>query len=156
MTATDTETKLHDYEGNPVVVSKIEIPDAAGGLRDALAVDPIELAYRDEGYLVLHWRVKKIRHEPAGKDHSDDELARVHVLTTLNAAFIEEDQVGAYVRESADRVAKKIEELKGIQRLDDHLEQDELDAQRFEELVAARRPAPLRPRRWLPGVRRAR
>lgn len=116
--------ELSSFEGVDVIHAKIEIPDAAGGLREAMAVEPVELHHGDEVHVVLHCRVKKVRFDPAAKDNTD-ELTRVHVFETLDAAFIESDAVADHVRANVDRVRKLVEEQKGIQRLDDVLAEDD-------------------------------
>lgn len=120
-------TDLSPFEGVDVIHAKIEIPDAAGGLREAMAVEPVELHHGDEVHVVLHCRVKKVRFDPAAKDNTD-ELTRVHVFETLDAAFIESDAVADHVRANVNRVRKLVEEQKGIQRLDDVLGDDDESA----------------------------
>lgn len=139
MTLTDDKT-LSDFEGSHVAAAKIEIADAAGGLREALAVDPVELHMGDEVHIVLHCRVKKVRFDPVdaktAKRSSDDALVRVHVFETIEAAFIDADQVAEHVRENVDRVKREVERLAGIQRLDDSLEQPD-DAEMAAEQLRA-------------------
>lgn len=139
MTATETKP-LEPFEGLDVVAAKIEIADAAGGLREALAVDPVELHFGDEVHIVLHCRVKKVRFDPVdaktAKRAGEDALVRVHVFETIEAAFIDADQVAEHVRENVDRVRREVERLAGVQRLDDSLEESD-DADYAAELVAA-------------------
>lgn len=123
MTTTETSA-LHAFEGTDVVAASIEIPDAAGGLRDALAVDPVELHHGDEGIVALRWRVKKVRFDPAKGKGNEGKLARVHVFETLEAAFIDDDQLDKHIRADADRVKREVERLQGIQRLDDAIDDD--------------------------------
>lgn len=133
-------TKLSPFEDVDVVSSRIEIPDAAGGLREALKVEPVQLHIDDELHVVLHCRVKKVRFDPAGKGH-EGELTRVHVLETLEAAFIDADQVAEHIRENVDRVKREVERLAGVQRLDDAMldddEQSELDAENEAAMIQA-------------------
>lgn len=128
---------LSSFEGSDVVAAKIEIPNAAGGLRDAMEFEPVEMHHADEGYIALHYKVKKVRFDPESKEHPEN-LVRVHVLDALNAAFIDEDLVGRQLADQRDRMAKRREEAAGVQRLGDHL--DEVmpdDAEHAAELVAA-------------------
>lgn len=141
MTATETSA-LHAFEGTDVVAASIEIPDAAGGLRDALAVDPVELHHGDEGIVALRWRVKKVRFDPAKGKGNEGKLARVHVFETLEAAFIDDDQLDKHIRADADRVKREVERLQGVQRLDDAIEEPDpeqlsSDAEHTAELLRA-------------------
>jgi hypothetical protein len=110
-------TDLQPFEGSDVVAAKIEIPNAAGGLRDAMEFEPVEMHHGDEGYIALHYKVKKVRFDPHSKD-DPDALVRVHVLNALNAAFIDEVLVGEHLRTQQLRIQKQREDAQGIQRLD--------------------------------------
>lgn len=70
-------TELGEFEGKTVLSVGIEIPGAAGGLRDALAIDPIVKHKDDEALVLLRCKVEKLRHDPV-KD--TDGWRRVHIL----------------------------------------------------------------------------
>lgn len=110
MTVIDTPT-LTPFEGIPTVAVGIEIRNAAGGLNEALAVDPAEWHQGDEVTVVLRCNVDKIRFDNA-KD--TDGNRRVHILSAFDAAVIDSD----IVDEQLDEQRRRIEEAKGLQRLD--------------------------------------
>lgn len=134
--------KLTDFEASPVIAAKIEIPDAAGGLREAMAVDPVELHHGDEGLVVLRYRVKKVRFDEASpklaKDLGEEEgaLVRVHVFETLEAMFMDDANLEKQVRENAVRVKLAVEEAAGKMALLNELDQPD-DAELAAELVKA-------------------
>lgn len=128
---------LSPFEGSAVVAAKIEIPDAAGGLRDAMAISPVELHHGDEGLIVLRYRVKKVRFDPADKDDESGELVRVHVFKTLEAMFFEDSELEERVRSNALSVKLAVEKLAGKLSLLDDAEPDEDDTERAAELVKA-------------------
>ena len=84
---------LTDFEGRPVIRAAIEIPGAAGGLREAMKFEPAEFHHGDEVTLVIRCTVGKVRFDPI-KD--TDALARVHVFVAEEATFID----GALVTEA--------------------------------------------------------
>lgn len=94
-------TKLTPFEGLDVVRSAIEIPNAAGGLRDALDVEPVEFHHGDEGYVTLHYRVKKVRFDEI---RDVDDLTRVHVFDVDEATFMDEDEVLAAFESQRARI----------------------------------------------------
>lgn len=83
---------LSKFEGLQVTASGVEMPGAAGGLREAMKVDPAELHHGQEGFIVLHFQVSKVRHEPIVKGETEP-LRRVHVLQVDEAAFIDAELV---------------------------------------------------------------
>lgn len=55
---------LAEFEGLPVVQVGVEMPNAAGGLQEAMKFDPVEWHHGDEGYIVLRYTVNKVRFDP--------------------------------------------------------------------------------------------
>ena len=110
--------RLTPFEGRDVTRCRVEIPSAAGGLRDALDFDPMEIAHDEEVCLVLKLRCKKVRFDEI-KD--SDCLARVHVLETIEgeATFVEEAVVAEALRAQKERIKKAQEEEGGIRRIFD-------------------------------------
>lgn len=106
---------LDDFEGAAVISSGVEIPNAAGGLRDAMKIEPRQFHHGERVYLVLECDVSKIRFDPI-KD--SDDLARVHVFTAQHAVIVDADLVKAQLEEQKARILKAKEEAAGIQRLD--------------------------------------
>ena|SRR5687768_10310016 len=99
---------LSKYRGRDVLSIGVEIRNAAGGLNDALKVDPEEYEVDDEITVVMRCVVDKHRHE---KVKDTDGLRLVHILSANEAAVIDD----ALVAEVLDRQSKRIEAAK-IQR----------------------------------------
>jgi hypothetical protein len=108
--------KLSEFEGLEVTQSSIEIPDAAGGLRAALKIDPVELHKGDRVYVALECEVVKVRFDPVDKEDLTGEQARIHVFRTVSAAIVEKDLVGDALAAQADRIAEA-RELEGQTKL---------------------------------------
>lgn len=77
---------LGQFEGAEVAGVGIEIPSAAGGLRDALKIDPLVMHRGEERLVLLRCTVGKIRFDPV-KD--TDGVTRVHVLDTSEATIVD-------------------------------------------------------------------
>lgn len=105
---------LGEFEGRRVIGVGVEMPGAAGGLRDALTVDPIVKHGGDLVYLVMKTKVKKIRHEPVFDEASDEMMwRRVHVLDVLEGVVVEEGSVQVML----EAQAVEFERLRGLTRL---------------------------------------
>jgi hypothetical protein len=105
---------LSPFEGRDVVAAAIEIPGAAGGLREAMKFVPGELQHDDEVYVVLHCRVKKVRFDEI-KD--DEGLTRVHVFDVDSAALVDGGLVRDHLDAQNERIRLAKEQAEGIQRL---------------------------------------
>lgn len=108
---------LEDFEGKPVAEVGIEIPGAAGGLRDAMKIDPEQFRQGDQVYVVLHCDVTKIRFEPVDKEDPTGPQRRVHVFGVEGATMVDGDLVRTQLDEQADRILKAKEAERGISRL---------------------------------------
>lgn len=122
---TDIATELDPFEGLETIRSGIEIPGAAGGLRDALKVAPMQAHRADKVFVVLECQVAKIRHDPAKVDDEDDPAwVRVHIMDTLGAAIVDEelvrqalDEMAQRIQAAKDQAKREAEALAGIQHL---------------------------------------
>lgn len=94
----------------------IEMPNAAGGLQEAMKFAPMELHHGDEGYIVFHYKVSKVRFDPTSKD-AVEPLRRVHVLHTDEAAPIDAEYVEQSLAEYRDRIRKAKDEAVGTMSL---------------------------------------
>lgn len=103
--------KLNSFEGRSVAMAGVEVRNAAGGLQEAMKVDPEEYHHGEELFVVLRCEVTKIRHDPI-KDL--DSLRRVHILTASDATIVD----GSLVEEALDAQAQRIEEAAGIHRME--------------------------------------
>lgn len=98
---TDTLSPFEDHE---VVEAAIEIPNAAGGLQDAMEIDPQEFHHGERRTIVLDVVVKKVRFDPM--KGSEDQLRRVHVFSAESATFIDRAVVAGALDEQAAKIAK--------------------------------------------------
>lgn len=110
--------ELKTFEGHPVTEVGVEMPNAAGGLQDAMKLDPVEMEIADEGFIVLAYQVKKVRHEPIDKDDYEGPLRRVHVLHVTEAALIDGDVVQGHMESERERIKKLKDEAAGTMALD--------------------------------------
>ncbi|MGH9095130.1 MAG: hypothetical protein ACRDXE_08210 [Acidimicrobiales bacterium] len=107
---------LTPFEDRDVTRSSIEIPGAAGGLQEALTVEPVEIHHGDERYLVMKVVCTKVRFDPI-KD--SDALARVQILKPVEgmSTFIGAEYVEKMVLEQKEKIDRLREEASGIMRL---------------------------------------
>lgn len=110
--------ELSEFEGLPVEEVGVEMPNAAGGLQDAMKFDPVEWHQGDEHYIVLKCEVKKIRFEPIEKDDFDGPQKRVHVLHVSEAAPIDAGSVKKQLSAYQERIQKAKDEAEGKLSLD--------------------------------------
>jgi hypothetical protein len=104
----DAATQLDPFEGQPVLSVGMEIPGAAGGLRESMKLDPVQLHKGERVYVVLETTVDKIRFDPV-KD--SDGWKRVHVLAAESLVREHLDGLKARVaeRDAAAAEAKRRE-----------------------------------------------
>jgi hypothetical protein len=119
-TITELATReLTPFEGSPVYAVKVEIPGAAGGLRDAMSFDPVELSRGDEVVIVMKCKVEAIRFE-GNKEHPEGQT-RVQILKPLadSTTFVDEVLVAEALRQTKNRLREMREKKAGITRLFD-------------------------------------
>ncbi len=107
---------LGNFEGVPVLSVGIEIPSAAGGLRDALKIDPQVMHQTQRVKVLLDHTVGKIRHDPV-KDTSG--VSRVHILQTTAATIVEGDVFEAALDAQREKIDKAKRDADGTSNLDD-------------------------------------
>lgn len=108
---------LSKFEGLEVMAVGVEMPNAAGGLQDAMKFQPVEWHQGDEYYIVLHAVVTKIRHEPMVRENVRGPQRRVHVLSVDEAAPIDARYVKEQLAEHREAIEKAKEQAMGVQRL---------------------------------------
>lgn len=106
--------KLSPFEGKDVLRAAIEIPNAAGALREAMKFEPVELHHGAKVYVVLECDVAKVRFDPV-KD--TDALARVHVFDAIGATMVDADLVRSHLDAQRERIQLAKEEAEGVQRV---------------------------------------
>lgn len=106
--------ELGNYEGRPVIAASITIPNAGGGLYDALALDPVVLHSGDEFVIALRCRTEDINHKMI-KDKGEDtgNFNRVHKAVAMSGMIIDAD----LVRDLFTAQRKRLDEAKGIQSI---------------------------------------
>lgn len=108
---------LDDFEGLPVVEAGIEIPGAAGGLREAMRIDPQTFHKGEQTFVVLECKVGKVRFDPIDADYLDGPQRRVHVFTVTNATMVDGDLVRVQLADQAERIKLAKEAEAGIGHL---------------------------------------
>lgn len=100
---TEAPTQLDPFEGQPVLSVGIEIPGAAGGLREALKIDPVQLRHGEKAYVLLETTTDKIRFDP---DKDEDGWKRVHVLAVEQGMLVDGDLVAEHLATQKARIAE--------------------------------------------------
>lgn len=138
------KSALGEFEGLPVLAVGIELPGAAGGLRDPLRVDPLILHGGDTAFATFELVTNKVRFDPVKVDDALIGWTRVHVMGVENATFVDENLVRDQLDEMARRVAERKEAEDAAKRkesgnvnLDDALyEKDHAAGRHADALVA--------------------
>lgn len=133
MTTTVPEVvDLGSFEGDEVLAVGIEIPSAAGGLREALAIDPIVMHRDEEVMVLLKCKVQKLRHEPV-KDTQG--WRRIHILETTDATIVDGTEFAEALDAQAERIQRHKDAASGQGRIDDAALEAAHDAGDHDELV---------------------
>lgn len=108
---------LGEFEGVEVRGAGIEIPNAAGGLREALKIEPQTFHGGDKLYAVFELDCKKIRHDPItdGKDGPMIAWKRIHVLSAEGATFVDADVAKGHIDAQRERIQRAKDEATGQQ-----------------------------------------
>ncbi len=112
---------LAPFEGRDVKRSAITIPGAGGGLREALAFEPVSLKKGQRVYVLLETYVDDVKFETIkskGEDTGAD--TRVHILKVAKegATFVDPEFAVSHLAEQRERIQLLREKAAGIQRLD--------------------------------------
>lgn len=125
-TVTQIRGGLTPFEGREVVGSQIEIPDAAGGLREALDVEKIELAQGSKVYVLLECDVEDIKFPPimekdkeTGQRIDTGQDTRVHKLRTKLATIVDAQFATEHIEKQRDRNKRARDARANIRSLDD-------------------------------------
>jgi len=121
--------ELSDFEGLPVRQAGIEIPGAAGGLREAMKIDPQEFHKGDEVYVVLHCRTDKVRFDPIDRDDPTGDQRRVHVFGVEGATIVDAELVSEHIEAQREKIARARDREQGVGRLPTADELERLDAE---------------------------
>lgn len=127
-----TQPSLQPFEGRQVIGAAIEIPNAAGGLRDAMAIDPVELHHGEEGFLLFHYRTKKVRFDPIPKT---DALTRVMVLDVDEGVFVDAEFAADHLAEQRQKItaAKEAAEAEARRQKGEYtIEEEALEAEHID------------------------
>ena len=95
-------TTLTPFEGEPVLRSSIVIPNAGGGLREAMKIDQAEWHKGDRVFVVLECVVGDVAFKPI--KGVDSGLNRVHKFEAEHATIVEEGLVKAQLAEQKKRI----------------------------------------------------
>lgn len=100
---TEAMSPLDPFEGQPVLSVGIEIPGAAGGLRESLKIDPVQLHHGDKVYVLLETTANKIRFDP---EKDEEGWKRVHVLDVDAGMIVDADLVAEHMATQKARIAE--------------------------------------------------
>lgn len=110
-------SKLSDFEGLSVRQVGIEIPGAAGGLRDPLRIDPQEWHKGERLFVVFELQVSKVRFDSIDRDDPAGDQRRVHITDVIGSAIVDRELVSEALAEQKRRVDAAEEAAKGIGHL---------------------------------------
>lgn len=115
---------LADFEGKAVRQAAVEMPGAAGGLREAMKMAPQEFHQGEKVFVAIEGTIGKVRFEPIDKTDPTGDQRRVHVIQVEGATFVDEEVVAGHIAKMQEAIARKKEQSEGISRLptDDEIE----------------------------------
>lgn len=112
---------LGEFEGKPVVGSRVIVRGTGDGLSKSCIVDPITLRQGQRCIVAFEADVAEIRYDPREKDELDGDQLRVHIchadtamVLPAGAAF---DAVRKALDDQSNRISVAEEEAAGIARL---------------------------------------
>lgn len=123
---------LGKFEGAEVLGVGIEIPSAAGGLRDALRIDPLVMHRNEERLVLLRCTVGKIRFDPV-KDTKG--VTRVHVLDTSEATIVDGEVFEQALAAQRERIEEARQAAIGKGPLEEQILQASHDDGEHDQLV---------------------
>lgn len=110
-------TVLGEFDGREVIMCSIAIPNASGGLHDALALDPVMLHTGQEVDIVLRCTVGRIAHDPImDKDDDTGYYNRVATLSARRGLIIDSKVVDAEFAKQRTKIdaARGVQPIPGI------------------------------------------
>lgn len=107
-------TDLGEFEGSPVLGTAIEIPNAGGGLRDALGIEPRVLHKGQRVMVLLECEMVKPSFPPV-KDSQG--VTRVHTLKAIGATIVDGDVFTEALSAQAEKIRLANEAAQGIHGL---------------------------------------
>jgi hypothetical protein len=116
---------LGDFEGSPVTCAGVEVRNAAGGLNDALGIDPVVMQKGDTCYVVMRCDVVDL-HFPNVKGH-EDQSRRVHVLRATDATIMDDETVIEAIDNQRARIQEERDRIAGVSPLFPRESADERD-----------------------------
>jgi hypothetical protein len=106
---------LPDFEGLEVVGCRIEVRNVAGGLNDAMDVNPVMLHSGDEFDVTYRCKVGPIRHDPVDKNEPSGPQWRVHIASASRAVITDKARAEKDFAAQAELLAQR-EQIKGQQK----------------------------------------
>ncbi len=106
---------LPDFEGLPVKGVRLEIRNIAGGLVDAMDVNPIVLHQGDEFDVTVRCKLRSIRHDPEDKDVPDGPQWRVQIASATRAVIVDPSVAEKDFAAQAELLAQR-DQIKGQQK----------------------------------------
>jgi hypothetical protein len=108
---------LADFEGLAVRQSGIEIPGAAGGLRDPMKIDPQAFRKGERVYVVLECLVDKVRFDPIDHSEPAGDQRRVHVFSVQAATIVDGELVQDHLEAQRVRIERAKDAARGQAKL---------------------------------------
>lgn len=109
---------LGEQDGDPVIGVGIEVRNAAGGLQDALAIDPAIFHKGDRVMVLLDCEMTGLAFKPVKDSNA---WRRIHVLHAEGATIVDGVVFTEALAAQADKIQRAKDEASGQGRIDDAL-----------------------------------
>lgn len=113
--ATADTSALATFDGRDVIRSQVKVAGAGKAITELLSIEPTEFHHGDLVHVVIECEVSAVGFPPVVK--GIDLLARLHTLTTIRAAIIDDHMALPVLDTAADRLARAREQAQGIVRI---------------------------------------
>ena len=102
--------ELGNFEGRPIIATRMTVTNTGEGLTDAMTIDPMVLHHGDEVFLLMKGVVSDIR-MPEVK--GTEAVARHHVIRAVEATIVDEVLAEPVLAVQRQRLRDAIEEASG-------------------------------------------
>lgn len=113
---------LPDFEGMPVRQAGAEVPGLAGGLRDAMKIDPEAYHQGTKVFIITEAVAQKTRFDPIDSEDPGGDQRRVHVFKAAASMILaadDADDLRSMMETHREKVRQAKEDEAGITRLFD-------------------------------------
>lgn len=104
--------KLGKHDGKEIIGCGVAVRNAGDGLSQALEVEPVIIKDGTRVFILMEGKVEGVDYKPV--KNNEFKTIRVHIVKAGTATLVDKE----FAQELLDKQAAKIEEFRGVTRLD--------------------------------------